>query len=201
MEIPGPTGIMEAQHQPATRPHGAEVVLCHPHPLYGGSMHDGVLDCAARALLASGVGVLRFNFRGVGHSEGRFDGGRGEIDDLIAAIRWLRDRTPGAPLWLGGYSFGAHIAWQAAQTTGAERILLLAPPIGPMDFPAQPIDCPVDVFAGDRDDFIDADALAMWTGVRVHVMAGCDHFFSGRLNELADRITDAVARDSDDSNP
>jgi len=194
MEIPGPTGTIEAHHQPAAGPHGAEVVLCHPHPLYGGSMHDGVLDCAARTLLAGGMGVLRFNFRGVGQSDGQFDGGRGEVDDLLAAIAWLRERAPDAPLWLGGYSFGGHVAWQAAPlATGTERILLLAPPIGPMVFAPNPLDCPVDVFAGDRDEFLDAGALAAWAGVRVHVVPGADHFFSGRLDDLADRIRRAVA--------
>jgi uncharacterized protein len=203
MVIPGPTGTLEASHQPAASPTGAEVVLCHPHPLYGGSMHDGVLDCAARILLAAGMGVLRFNFRGVGQSAGRFDGGRGEIDDLRAVIGWLRDRAPDAPVWLGGYSFGAHVVWQAtAHATGVARILLLAPPIGAMDFPARAVAYPVDVFAGDQDSFIEAEALSAWTGVHLHVVAGADHFFSGRLNDLADRIGAAVdRRDSDDPNP
>lgn len=194
MVIPGPAGGIEAHHQPASRPDAAEAVLCHPHPLYGGSMHDGVLERTTQALLAAGVGVLRFNFRGVGHSDGRFDGGRGEVDDLLAAVRWLRERAAGAPLWLGGYSFGAHVVWQAAaRQPEATRLLLVAPPIGPMTFPAGMSGCPVDVFAGDRDEFIDPGALAAWTGVRVHVIAGADHFFSGHLDDLAERLAAAIA--------
>jgi uncharacterized protein len=194
MEISGPAGAIEAHYQAATGANAAQAVLCHPHPQYGGNMHDAVLDCAARVLLAAGLGVLRFNFRGVGRSHGSYDGGRGEVDDLAAAITWLRDAQPDAPLWLGGYSFGAWIAWQALPVDLAlQRVLLLAPPVGPMVFASRPVPFPVDVFAGDADEFLDPRALAAWAGVTVHVIPGADHFFAGRFDALAERIRTAAA--------
>jgi uncharacterized protein len=194
MEISGPAGALEARYQAAARPRAAQAVLCHPHPQYGGSMHDPVLDCAAGVLLDAGMGVLRFNFRGVGRSQGSYDGGRGEVDDLTAAVTWLRDGHPGAALWLGGYSFGAHVVWQAL--TGAvacDRALLLAPPVGPMTFPPRQLPFPVDVFAGDADEFLDPRALAAWTDVAVHRILGADHYFTGRFDDLAARIREVIA--------
>ena len=186
-------GVLEAGYDPAPAPAGIQAVLCHPHPQYGGNRHDGVLDCLARVLRASGVGCLRFNFRGVGGSSGTFDGGRGEIDDLLATIAWIDAEYPDDALWLGGYSFGAHVVWQAqARLPRTRRIVLLAPPVGLMDFSAAPPACPVDVFAGDADTFVDPERLTTWPGVSAHVLPGADHFFSGQWQPLMDRIARAV---------
>lgn len=208
MEIAGPAGIIEADYRAATEQArarrgaaGAQAVLCHPHPQYGGNLHDAVLDCAARVLLDAGVGVLRFNFRGVGGSQGSFDQGRGEVDDLTAAAAWLRDAFPGQALWLGGYSFGAYVAWQALAATAVapQRVLLLAPPIGPMEFPDRPAGCRVDVFAGDRDEFLQPAALAAWAHVHLHLIPGADHFFAGQTAALAAEIRLALGQASDDA--
>ncbi|MBX3706160.1 MAG: alpha/beta hydrolase [Pseudomonadales bacterium] len=193
MRIPSSQGHLEARLDRPTEPAGIAAVLCHPHPLYGGSLHDGVLDHAARALLGCGVSCLRFNFRGVGASDGRFDGGDGETDDLMDAVAWLRANETPRQLWLAGYSFGAHVVWQALGRGGeADRVLLVAPPVGRMAFAVRRLACPVDVFAGDADEFIDQQALAAWDGVNVHLLAGADHFFVGCGADLERRIELAV---------
>lgn len=194
MHIDGPAGPLEARHDPAPQPHGGQAVLCHPHPQYGGSMADGVLDTLAQRLLQAGVGVLRFNFRGVGASAGGFDGGRGEVEDLLAAAAWLRDAFPGEALWAGGYSFGAWVAWEALECgLAADRVILVSPPVGPMAFAARPAEVPVDVVAGSDDDFIEPKALAAWTGMTVHTIDGADHFYSGHRGELEETLREIVS--------
>jgi alpha/beta superfamily hydrolase len=193
VNIPGPAGSIEAWLERPTNPNGACAVLCHPHPLYGGSMHDGVLDTLARVLLAVGVACLRFNFRGVGASAGSHDGGAGEIDDLLAAIDWVREHESPTEIWLGGYSFGSFIAWESLAAGAAPaRVLLIAPPVGRMPFANRLPGCPVDAFAGDRDDFVDISTFTGWTGVRAQVIAGADHFFIGAMDDLARRIEQAI---------
>jgi alpha/beta superfamily hydrolase len=190
IEIDGPAGPLEASYDPGRTPTGRQAVLCHPHPQYGGNMHDAVLDTLARALISVGCGVLRFNFRGVGSSAGSYDQGRGEIEDLLAAAQWLREEHPQGELWLGGYSFGAWVTWRAlAGPLGASRVILIAPPIGPMPFEPGAGDIPVHVVVGSEDDFIDPAALATWSGVTVHTIDGADHFFTGLHQPLQDCLT------------
>ena len=156
-------------------------------------MDDGVLDCLAQALLAAGVTCLRFNFRGVGASSGSYDGGAGEIDDLLAAIAWLEAKEQPRELWLGGYSFGAFVAWESlARGAAPARLLLIAPPVGRIPFTPRLPGCPVDVFAGDQDEFVDQALLAGWAGVNVQLIAGADHFFMGFWDDLQRRIELAI---------
>lgn len=159
-------------------------------------MEDGVLACLADTLVARGVGCLRFNFRGVGRSTGSHSDGAGELDDLCAVIDWLKKANPTRSYWLGGYSFGANIAWRSlARGVQPERVLLIAPPLGSMDFPASPAGT-VDVFAGDADQFIDnklLNAFAESTQINLHVLTGADHFFSGQWDVLKKTIEDSLA--------
>lgn len=185
MHISSPGGGLESRHQPAEPGRGIQAVLCHPHPQYGGTMDDPVVDCLARTLLGAGIGVLRFNFRGVGGSPGRFDEGVGETDDLLAAVSWLRETFPNEAIWAGGYSFGAWITWQAmSQGFTPDRAILVAPPTAAMTFAPLAPACTVDAVAGDRDDYVDSAALGAWPGVTAHPVAGADHFFSGRHRDL-----------------
>jgi uncharacterized protein len=193
LNIPSPAGSLEARLERPATPNGTCAVLCHPHPLYGGSMDDGVLDCLAQALLAAGVTCLRFNFRGVGASSGSYDGGAGEIDDLLAAIAWLEANEQPRELWVGGYSFGAFVAWESlAHGAAPARLLLIAPPVGRIPFTPRLPGCPVDVFAGDQDEFVDQALLAGWAGVNVQLIAGADHFFMGFRDDLRRRIELAI---------
>ena len=194
-------GELEAAIDEAESSAGRYAILCHPHPQYGGSMHDAVLDCLAQALGDSGVSCLKFNFRGVGRSEGAHygaqegaqEGAAGEVADLCAVADWLQEERSPRSLLLGGYSFGASVVWQAlAHGMQAERALLVAPPIGAMQFPEFTPACPVDVFAGDADQFIDAAALTAWRDINLHRLSGADHFFSGQWQLLRETISGAL---------
>lgn len=197
MQIDGPAGALEARYDPPGSGSGRQAVLCHPHPQYGGSLHDGVLDILARVLLDAGIGVLRFNFRGVGGSAGRYDGGEGELADLQAAAAWLQQQYPGDELWACGYSFGAWVTWRALDAgLHPSRVILLAPPVGPMSFPppaVAPPAMPVDVIAGTDDAFIDSAALAELAGATVHRLDGADHFFGTAADALQACLARIVA--------
>ncbi|NJN51739.1 MAG: alpha/beta fold hydrolase [Gammaproteobacteria bacterium] len=171
-------------------PAGAVAAFCHPHPQYGGSMHDAVIDTAVSALAPNLRASLKFNFRGVGASEGEFDGGNGEVDDVAAAAAHLAQGYPEIPIWLVGYSFGAAMAWRARLRFPCERIILIAPPLGrlPFDGSSTP-STRIVVIAGTADEFVDAAALDAWAqtqaAVEVHTIEHCDHFFSGNHAALA----------------
>jgi alpha/beta superfamily hydrolase len=174
-------------------------LLAHPHPQMGGTMNDTVLDTVAGALLERGISCLRFNFRGAGASAGTFDGGDGERDDLAAALRWLAEETS-APVWLVGYSFGSWVGWRVAAEAPAtfERIIMIAPPIGRLDYPDW--DNPgvrVQIIYGGSDDFVDAAMLCDWAernaaDAPVEIV-GAGHFFRDHTQALCDALDAAVA--------
>ncbi len=187
--IPGPAGALEARVEAGGSDRWA--ILCHPHPLYGGSMHDAVLDTVATVLAEQDVGRVRFNFRGVGASGGRYDEGRGEADDLVAVRDWLAAEHPPEELWLGGYSFGSNVVWRArARIPEARRIVLIAPPVGAMDFaaPDDALAAQVTIVAGTEDAFVDLAVLRRWSAGRceIRTVDGADHFFAGRWDALAE---------------
>jgi alpha/beta superfamily hydrolase len=109
LEITGPQGRLEAILVTPDGDPPAAAVFCHPHPLHGGTMHNKVVYRAAKGAVAAGLPCLRFNFRGVGQSDGRHDGGEGEMGDLRAAVDYMESRFPGLPLLVGGFSFGAAV--------------------------------------------------------------------------------------------
>jgi len=199
--IAAPTGRLEALVGESADDRGA-IVLCHPHPQYGGNMYDGVLDTAAAAARRHRFATIRFNFRGVGDSSGRYDNGVGEVDDLLAVVEWTRESIGGKPLWIGGYSFGSNVAWRALDRCGeVDGVVLVAPPVAMMDFSARPRRLPkLTIVAGDRDDFVAADDLARWAKTaaptaRVISLPGADHFFSGGYAALAQAFDQALAAD------
>ena len=191
--IAGPVGTIEiAIDHPADReaPVGV-VVLSHPHPLFGGTMDNKVVQTMVRAFLQMGWRTVRHNFRGVGASEGTHDEGRGESEDLLAVI--AAHRLPGRPLALGGFSFGAYVTTlAAAQLQGdarASRLLL----VGPSTQRARPADVPPDtvVIHGEADDVVPLSATMDWARPQqlpVIVMPGTGHFFHGQLTQLRDLI-------------
>jgi alpha/beta superfamily hydrolase len=198
--IPGPTGVLEAlTHIPPAYTEGSPIaVICHPHPLHGGSMSNKVVHIIAESFHDMGVATLRFNFRGVGHSQGSFDSGNGEQQDLAAAAAWLRQRhQTGAPLWLAGFSFGSYVAFRAHEVLQSQRLLLVAPPVGRFDFsePKQ-VRIPWLVIQGGKDDVVSPQQVSAW--VHRHPMspqyewfADADHFFHGRLNRIRNAIKTA----------
>ena len=187
----GPLGTLQAVFQASgDAPHTTLAILCHPHPLYGGNMDDSVLSCLERMLLKHGIDCLKFNFRGVGTSAGTSSEDNSETDDLLAVVAWAEREFEYPELWLGGYSFGANMVWRAAPGTAAKRLLLVAPPVGRMQFETRSTTGPVDVYAstdvyaGTADEFIDQTELLRWQDVRLHLLQGADHFFSYHRDEL-----------------
>src|SRR5258708_39749693 len=134
--VPGPAGPLEAllQEHEGAKP-ALIALVCHPHPLYGGTLHNKVVHRAASTLHQLGAAVLRFNFRGVGGSEGTHDRGEGELEDAHAALAFLRQRYAGARAWAAGFSFGSWIAARlGAADPGIERLILIAPPVKTSSF-------------------------------------------------------------------
>jgi len=193
MQIVSPTGSLEAYREQAEQSCGITTILCHPHPQYGGSMHDAVLQTTADACLAAEVDVIRFNFRGVGESSGQFNNGIGEVDDLLAVTNWAREAHPQTSIWWMGYSFGAAVVWRAlvSQTQIAPTLsILIAPPLGMMDITAAPVNTsPVFAIAGDQDTYVDTSILAGWSNVTAHTIGGADHFFSAHHKELEHQVS------------
>ena len=184
--IEGPAGALEL----AVDVRGGDcAVLCHPHPLYGGSMHDAVLGLAEEAWQRQGGSSIRFNYRGVGASEGSFDGGNGEAEDAVCVANWVRTTLEAKTLTLLGYSFGAGVAWRAAAALDdIAQVVLVAPPMPSMDFPHRGAPRTV-LIHGDQDDFVDAEFATKWAAeqesARLITLAGADHFFSGATKALA----------------
>lgn len=172
-------------------------VLCHPHPSYGGSMDDAVLNTAAETLCRNGYHCLRFNFRGVGASDGAFDSGIGEQKDVVSAVEFARAQAHGQHILLVGYSFGAAMAWNAASHAGElAQLLLIAPPTSAMAFDSGPPPCPATALYGSLDDYVSETALAAYGEVIWSVIEGADHFFSGQHEQLATLIADSLPPES-----
>ena len=194
VQIAGPAGAIEARVEDPLEP-GATPrvvgVVCHPHPLYGGTMQNKVVHTAARAMQEAGAATVRFNFRGVGASEGRHDQGVGELADALAVIDWTRRHFDCDALWLGGFSFGAATALQAA-ARGARpvKLVTIAPPVGRIiTEPVPRPGCPWLIVQGDEDELVDVEAVRSWARgfvpePELTVIAGAEHFFHGKLGEL-----------------
>jgi hypothetical protein len=198
--IEGPAGrleclvdVPEADHQ---RP--ATAVLCHPHPQHGGTLRNKVVTIMERSLRELGLRTVRFNFRGVGGSAGEFDDGRGETDDLLAVVDWVRRVRPDDDLWLAGFSFGAYISLKAAQNLPVRQLISIAPPVERYGFAElQPPNCPWLVVQGDEDEVVSPDAVHEWAerlgdDADLVVMEGTGHFFHRRLMDLRGLIKNHV---------
>jgi alpha/beta superfamily hydrolase len=195
--IPGPSGVLEAELDVAKGEAQADApiaVVCHPHPLHGGTLTNKVVHTVAKAFAELDVTTLRFNFRGVGGSPGEFDHGRGEVDDMLAAVDWLRARFPEAPLWLAGFSFGAYVALSGQARANAAQLLLVAPPVAMFDFPAQGgVQIPWLVIQGSADEVVDPERVRSWVQQQANAPTFCwleeaGHFFHRRLIDLREQI-------------
>jgi alpha/beta superfamily hydrolase len=201
--LAGPAGALETKLELAGEEAAPAAfgVVCHPHPLFSGTMDNKVVHTLARAMMECGAPAFRFNFRGVGASGGTFDNGRGEVDDLAAVVAEGRRRFPAARLWLGGFSFGAFVALRAAARLAPDKLVAVAPPVARFDLGevAHP-DCDWMLAQGDADEVVPAPEVLAWAaqqppashgkGPRVHVLAGAGHFFHGRLHELKPLVID-----------
>ncbi len=193
--VPGPEGPLEGVLDVAHAQPDRLAVVCHPHPLHGGTMHNKVTHTLARTLSRLGARSLRFNFRGVGASAGSHASGDGEVGDALAAARWLRAEWPGLELYLAGFSFGANVAIRATAEVDCAGLVTVAPPVVrlPADFrrPA----CPWLLVQGTDDEIVDAEAVARWVErlddpPALELVEGAGHFFHGRLADLG-RLVEA----------
>ena len=195
-DIAGPAGRLEAILMSPDGPPVAAGVVCHAHPLQGGIMHFKVVFRAAKALQQHGVAALRFHFRGVGRSEGTHDHGRGEQDDVRAALTEMQRRFPGLPLVLGGFSFGSQMALRVGCTEPAVRALFaLGLPVAMMTDLSflQACRTPRLFVQGERDQFGGADVLRELVARlpeprSLVIVSGADHFFGGHLDEMQEAL-------------
>ena len=201
--IAGPAGRLEALVE---TPQGASTdrvaVLCHPHPLYGGTMINKVVHMLAKAFNELGMPAVRFNYRGVGASEGSYADGNGETDDAVAVLDWARERWPHARFWLGGFSFGGAVAIRTAVRRDVERLITVAPAIDrvPVDKERLP-SCPWLVIQGDKDELVDPAHIQRWVASlqsppQMVMLEGVEHFFHGRMNDLRETVLNWVRPDA-----
>ena len=198
--LPGPAGAIElACGVPESG--GARngvAIICHPNPLQGGTMFNKVVTTLDRALLDIGVATVRFNFRGVGKSEGEHDEGGGESDDLVAVAEWALREKPGAVLWLAGFSFGSYVLLRAAPRLAPAQVILIAPPVGRWEFSGiEWPKCPVLIVQGEDDDVVDPAAVFAWAETQdpqptLVRMPDTGHFFHRRLIDLRGAVRNAV---------
>lgn len=200
VEIPGPSGVLEGVTScPEGSSTAAVAVVCHPHPLHGGTMQNKVVHYLSRTLNELGLPTIRFNFRGVGASEGHYGKGVGEQRDLHAVLQWVRERAPGSELWLAGFSFGAYVAYREAATGAVARLITVAPPVESFDFSVlQTPSCPWLLLQGEADEVVSARAVIDWArGLeprpQIVALPAVDHFFHRRLNVLRQTLLEHLA--------
>ena len=185
LSIDGPAGKLEIV---ANDPGGARrgvALVAHPHPLYGGTLDNKVVQTLAKAFFASRFCALRLNFRGVGASDGVFDEGRGEIEDFLALAEHARRTYGGGELALGGFSFGGFVAASAAQQLGPKHLVLVAPAVG--RFPVGAVPAGTLVVHGEKDDVVPLKDALDWARPQqlpIVVFPGAGHFFHGNLVAL-----------------
>lgn len=194
LAIAGPAGELEVA---VTQPRGAVrglALVAHPHPLYGGTMDNKVVQTLARAFAATGHVVWRMNFRGVGSSEGIFDDGRGELDDFRALAEHARSRHPGLPLTLAGFSFGGYVVSHLAKELDPRKLVLVAPAVG--RFPVADVPDHTLVIHGEEDDVVTLAEVLAWARPQklpITVVPGAGHFFHGDLLKLQHVVTHSCA--------
>jgi hypothetical protein len=188
--IDGPAGALEILlNVPEAAPRGIALVA-HPHPLQGGTLDNKVAQTLARTFFAMGYVATRFNFRGVGRSEGAFDEGVGETADALAALAHARSRFGELPVALAGFSFGSFVQTRVAASVHAERLVLVGPAVQRLAGTNVPPD--TIVVHGEEDDVVPLAAVLGWARPQqlpVVVFPGCGHFFHGRLPQLQRTVT------------
>ena len=198
LTIPGPAGSLAALLDEVAHPR-AVVVFAHPLPTHGGTMHTKAVFQAAKGLGRARCAVLRFNFRGVGGSAGRFDEGRGEMDDYHAALDLAADRYPAVPLWAAGFSFGSWIAAETGATDDrVSALIAVAPPVSKYAFTHTLTSTKPKFFVqGDLDDLCPLKHLwAFYAKLpepkEIAVIDGAGHLFEGKTPEVGEALEDLV---------
>lgn len=190
--VDGPAGKIETiLAEPGNQPSGIAIVA-HPHPLHGGTLNNKVVYTLFNSVLQLGYIAVKFNFRGVGQSEGSFDHGIGEVDDVVAVTSFVQKQFAGHaddfPLLLAGFSFGGGVQIQAAQRLHPESLILVAPSLRHVVSAQIPSEVKrILIIQGDRDDIVPLDATLEWATAQtlpIVVIPGAEHFFHGKLTAL-----------------
>lgn len=198
--IAGPAGDLEVVVRPAAAggalsERGFCALVCHPHPVFGGTMDNKVVTTLTRIYAELGAPAARFNFRGVGASGGQYDKGRGEVDDLAAVADWLQQRTGASGLLLAGFSFGSGVASNGClRMPGVRHGLFVAPPVGRYNFAAvTSYPCPLSVVVAGQDELVDSAQILVWAKTldpapQLVELPEASHFFHGQLAVLRERL-------------
>ena len=197
------SGTLQIQGLLQSRPGDKGVVITHPHPLYGGSMHNNVVESLVHAYQQAGYATLRFNFRGVGSSQGKYDDGQGEQEDVKAALHYLAEQGKNV-VDLAGYSFGVWVnALARPEGDIVQRMVMVSPPVAFLDFgPPQSIPQLKLVVAGSRDEIAPPELiktiLPNWnSNARLEIIEGADHFYGAYTEKLESILTDYLAAEPD----
>ncbi len=194
--INGPTGRLQNIYRPSSFGKPA-VLVCHPHPQHGGTMHNKVTYRIAKVFADKGHAVLRFNFRGVDLSEGEWADGVGEVDDARACIDWLAEKH--SKIWLAGFSFGAYVGLKAvAEDERVERLFAIAPAVSLYDFSFLDHERrPLTIVHGTDDEIVPYDQVSRWAishpAAVLHAIDGAGHFFVKHMDEMLAALLSDVA--------
>ncbi|RMA79493.1 alpha/beta hydrolase [Umboniibacter marinipuniceus] len=190
--IDGPEGKLEAVIDGCPNAIRGVAIVCHPHPLYAGTMHNKVAHTLARAYRDSGIAAVRFNFRGIGDSDGSYGDGDGELEDLLAVNRWVEAHRGDLAKYLSGFSFGSMVAARGAEACQPKHLCLVAPPAARYPYPFH-YPCPVLLLQGTADEVCDAEDAFEWArnttpAPAVEIFEGGSHFFHGILADFKRRV-------------
>lgn len=202
--LPGSAGNIQAILDHPSNPINNDFISvnCHPHSLHGGTMTNKVVHTVSRSIAGLGIPSLRFNFRGVGTSEGAYDEGKGEQLDLIAVVDWMRNKYPNAKLILSGFSFGSFVSGFAANIIKPHLLISVAPPVKRFNFDGfvRP-ECDWSIIMGTDDELVDYSDVVDWVQSfnlppKLITMNKASHFFHGRLIELREHV-ESIVNESD----
>jgi hypothetical protein len=203
--ITGPVGRIEARYQPGKSRNAPIAIVLHPHPEHGGTMNNKITYTLFKSFVDLGFSTLRFNFRGVGRSEGKFDHGEGELSDAAACLDWLQVQNPEpTQCWVAGFSFGAWVCMQLLmRRPELDGFVAVAPPANMYDFSFL-APCPVSglILQGGQDEIVTKDSVAKLVtrlsaqrGLHIdyRLIPEADHFFGDELTDLSQHVTDYVS--------
>jgi alpha/beta superfamily hydrolase len=202
LELSGPAGRLECVvGRPEISPKKVVGIVCHPHPLHGGTMNNKVVTTVCRSFQKLGVWSVRFNYRGVGQSEGSYGDVAGECQDLMAVIDQVKQLFADHTILLAGFSFGAFVAAFAATKIHPARLISIAPSVVNMDYSTLPtMPCPWLVIQGEQDEIVSPEAVYQWAAqvkppVELIRISGVGHFFHGKLINLREVLMGALESD------
>ncbi len=201
--IEGPQGLLELKTTWIESAQPLIAVIAHPHPLHQGSMHNKVVTTLMQAFNTLGLSTVRFNFRGVGKSEGHYGNAIGELEDLRAVLNWVMAALPTARIWLAGFSFGSYIAAAMAKEWPVGQLVSIAPPVNQPYFKdLHGIEAPWLVVQGEKDEIIDPEAVWEWAAcppapLKLIRLPGIGHFFHGYLTELRELLVKELSSNPD----